>query len=244
MALPSSGQITLNEMHVEVGGSSGTEVALNDADIRGLIGKSSGAQMAFNEWYGASNVQYFTISSNQQELNLATYLTNAGWGGSGAVDVTINSSVYIWSNSTSTAGLTISSALNGLLTLRNSGFIIGRGATGGANGSSGGTGGAAISNAASGVTIVNNSGAYIAGGGGGGGAGGSDNYGGGNGGSAGNSGSPNSGTDSSFFSGGGGGGGWGASGGSSRHASGGSGGAAISGTSVSLTNNGTIYGST
>ena len=38
MALPSSGNsISLNQMHVEVGGSSGSQVSINDADIRGLI---------------------------------------------------------------------------------------------------------------------------------------------------------------------------------------------------------------
>jgi len=60
MALPSSGAISLNQMHVEVGGASGTQASLNDADIRGLISKSSGVQMAFNEWYGASNVVQYS----------------------------------------------------------------------------------------------------------------------------------------------------------------------------------------
>lgn len=55
MTLPSSGAISLNEMHVEVGGTSGSQVSINDSDIRGLISKSSGAQMSFNEWYGASS---------------------------------------------------------------------------------------------------------------------------------------------------------------------------------------------
>jgi len=54
MALPLSGQIDLNAIHVEAGGSSGTQCSINDADIRGLIGKASGVQMAFSEWYGAS----------------------------------------------------------------------------------------------------------------------------------------------------------------------------------------------
>ena len=54
MALPSSGSISMNQMHIEVGGSSGTTVGLNDSDIRGLISKSAGATMSFNEWYGAS----------------------------------------------------------------------------------------------------------------------------------------------------------------------------------------------
>ena len=54
MALPGSGTITLNQMHVEVGGSSGSACSLNDSDIRGLIGKGSGVSMSFSEWYGAS----------------------------------------------------------------------------------------------------------------------------------------------------------------------------------------------
>jgi len=54
MALQSSGAISLNEIHIEAGGSSGATATINDSDIRGLIDKSSGAAMAFNEWYGAS----------------------------------------------------------------------------------------------------------------------------------------------------------------------------------------------
>ena len=54
MALQSSGAISLNEIHIEAGGSSGTTASINDSDIRGLIDKSSGATMSFNEWYGAS----------------------------------------------------------------------------------------------------------------------------------------------------------------------------------------------
>ena len=56
MALQSSGAISLNDIHVEAGGTSGTQASLNDADIRGLISKASGNQMSFSEWYGASGV--------------------------------------------------------------------------------------------------------------------------------------------------------------------------------------------
>ena len=56
MALQSSGAISLNDIHVEAGGSSGSQASLNDADIRGLISKGSGSQMSFSEWYGASGV--------------------------------------------------------------------------------------------------------------------------------------------------------------------------------------------
>jgi hypothetical protein len=55
MALPTSGIISLNEFHIEAGGTTGTLAAINDSDIRGLIGKGSEAAMSFNEWYGASS---------------------------------------------------------------------------------------------------------------------------------------------------------------------------------------------
>ena len=54
MALQTSGTITLNDIHQEAGGPSGGYCTINDSDIRGLIGKSAGAYMAFNEWYGAA----------------------------------------------------------------------------------------------------------------------------------------------------------------------------------------------
>lgn len=55
MALQTSGAISLNQIHVEAGGNTTTTAGINDTDIRGLIGKSSGATMSFNEWYGASS---------------------------------------------------------------------------------------------------------------------------------------------------------------------------------------------
>ena len=66
MALQSSGAISLNEIHIEAGGSTGSNCTINDSDIRGLISKSSGATMSFNEWYGASAndlVTSFTFAS-------------------------------------------------------------------------------------------------------------------------------------------------------------------------------------
>lgn len=54
MALQTSGSISLNEIHVEAGGTSGSFAGLNDSDIRGLIGKASQTFMSFSEWYGAS----------------------------------------------------------------------------------------------------------------------------------------------------------------------------------------------
>ncbi len=68
MALQTSGAISLNDIHVEAGGTTGTQASTNDTDIRGLISKSSGAQMAFNEWYGASS---FTLSVVESAVTVA-----------------------------------------------------------------------------------------------------------------------------------------------------------------------------
>jgi hypothetical protein len=55
MALPTSGQITLNQIHVEAGGASGTLASINDSDIRSLIGAASGqSNLSFSSFYGAS----------------------------------------------------------------------------------------------------------------------------------------------------------------------------------------------
>lgn len=70
MPLQTSGAISLNQIHVEAGGSSGTQASINDSDIRALIGKSSGAQMSFSEWYGASASQ--TIASGNSSYAAAT----------------------------------------------------------------------------------------------------------------------------------------------------------------------------
>lgn len=75
MALPTSGALSLNQMHVEAGGASGTTASLNDADIRGLISKGSGATMSFNEWHGASS------SVDTQTVTIGTIVPNmySGW---------------------------------------------------------------------------------------------------------------------------------------------------------------------
>ena len=54
MPLPSSGSISLNQIHVEAGGSSNTLCSINDSDIRAMIGKGNNAQNAFSEYRGVS----------------------------------------------------------------------------------------------------------------------------------------------------------------------------------------------
>jgi len=55
VALQTSGAISLNDIHVEAGGSSGTLVGINDSDVRGLTGASSGASSSFSSFYGTSS---------------------------------------------------------------------------------------------------------------------------------------------------------------------------------------------
>ena len=67
MALQTSGAISLNQIHVEAGGSSGSIVSINDSDVRSLIGKSSGATSSFSQFYGASSTldtQTLLVGSN------------------------------------------------------------------------------------------------------------------------------------------------------------------------------------
>ena len=52
MATPSSGTISLDQMNVEAGGSSGSTVSMNDSQIRFLDSKSANATSSFNDFYG------------------------------------------------------------------------------------------------------------------------------------------------------------------------------------------------
>lgn len=172
MALQSSGTITLKNIASE----------FDDTAPHGLkefysaaTGIPASGVITLKDFYGASNLYSYTFSSSAQEVDLYTTLTADGWDGSTPVEVTINSGVYLWSDDTSTGGLTISSAFNGLLTINNNGYIIGRG------GNAGQVGGPALVNNATGLTLTNASGAFIAGGGGGGGGRGGGGAGGGNG---------------------------------------------------------------
>ena len=61
MALPTSGALTLDAIHVEAGGTTGTTCSLNDTDIRGLnaasgktINSTLGTTIDFDDFYGAS----------------------------------------------------------------------------------------------------------------------------------------------------------------------------------------------
>lgn len=179
MALQTSGPISLDDIHVEAGGTTGTTASMNDSDIRGLtaaagrtINSTLGGDTDFSDYYGASSeVNLGDISTTQingqdqlQQITVSTYISSGG-------TLRVPSSMWIWSDSTSVAAMIIDIPC----TVINEGKIIGKGGAGGqgtfASGGirSGGNGGPAISVTSTGVTIENSSGAYIAGGGGGGG---------------------------------------------------------------------------
>lgn len=163
MALQTSGAISLNDMHVEAGGTSGTEVSLNDADIRDLISKGAGAQARFSEWYGAAREYAFSIVDDVANADVRALAISDGWDGSEPLVVNVTSGTTVYSTTTSTGGMVVSGSFPNGITINNSGAITGRG------GSAGQDGGDALEITTSdSVTVTNNSGAFIAGGGGGG----------------------------------------------------------------------------
>ena len=82
MAITASGAISLNDLHVEAGGTSGSTCSFNDTDIRDILEKSSGASHSLGDYYskkapftgsgtvGATNVynagSEYVAASNQR----------------------------------------------------------------------------------------------------------------------------------------------------------------------------------
>lgn len=178
MALPSSGQIKLSDVNVELGNSATAQISMNSSAVRGLYGVSSGQIRLAADGYGKSNAYAFSITANQTNASLYSLAVAAGWDESMAIEATINSGVTIYSTSTATPALTVSGFPSGV-TLINNGTIVGKGGTGGnggagydynaqagSAGTAGGTG-LSVSNAMS----IDNTNGIIAGGSGGGGGG-------------------------------------------------------------------------
>ena len=51
MGTPASGTITLDEVHVEAGGSSGSQASFNDSDIRLISGSNQNTQFSMSDMY-------------------------------------------------------------------------------------------------------------------------------------------------------------------------------------------------
>jgi len=83
MPLQSSGAISLNQIHIEAGVTSGTTASSNDVDIRGLIGKLPFVSQSFSDYYGASAGTTVTVTQATQYQTMATlygYSDNPSFG--------------------------------------------------------------------------------------------------------------------------------------------------------------------
>lgn len=83
MALQSSGAISLNDIHIEAGGSTATQVSVSDTDVRGLIDKASSTAASFSEWYGASAITSETVTDLLQNTTYRSYVQSRNRGDSG-----------------------------------------------------------------------------------------------------------------------------------------------------------------
>lgn len=184
MTMVSSGPISLagtatsgglnQSIEVELGGNGSTQISLDDPLVRGLLGKPSGT-ISLSDAYGKDNSFSFTISASATNVSLYTAAIAAGWNGNARVFVTIDNGVTIYSTTTGSAALIISSAFPNGVNLTNNGKILGAGGTGGSGGSSdaggsGFAGGIGLSTVV--ATSITNNGIISGGGGGGGGGGG------------------------------------------------------------------------
>jgi hypothetical protein len=133
MALNSSGPISIagtvtgQSIQVELLGNGTTQMSLNDTTVRTLAGVASGEIAMPTNFYGKSNKFIASITSSQADLNLRTWALANGWDGTVAVEITVNAGVYVYSTSTSNAGLTVTGSFPGGVTLINNGYIIGKG---------------------------------------------------------------------------------------------------------------------
>ncbi len=148
--------------------------------------------ISFGDLYGDSRSFVHTITSNQTDLNLNTYLVEQGWNQNERVLLTIASTAHIHATSTSNYALTVGAFPQGLVIINN-GKITGKGGNGGgtngagASGQAGSNAGPAIHFTAPSEYIITNNG-FICGGGGGGASGSSAMKSGGGGGAGGGNG--------------------------------------------------------
>lgn len=84
MALPNAGvPLSINDIHIEVGGVSGTTASLNDADIRTLVGTSPGTPTSISDYYGTAYNEFAGLigANDTGDSYLYGYQTlNAGAG--------------------------------------------------------------------------------------------------------------------------------------------------------------------
>ena len=116
MGTPASGTITLNEVHVEAGGSSGSQCSFNDSDIRLISGSNQNTQFSMSDMYAraadfgfagttGANSQttssgYISITSYQRGFTASSTSIDSG-GTRGSMSPTSESSYFGGSTITS-----------------------------------------------------------------------------------------------------------------------------------------------
>lgn len=70
MAITTGPEISLNDIHLEVGSDANIECSFNDEDIRALISAAAGSEMEIIDWYGAENgISYL----DEKTVTVGTY---------------------------------------------------------------------------------------------------------------------------------------------------------------------------
>ena len=84
MVLPTSGNpISLNQVNVELSQTATAQIALNDAAVRGLVGKSSGSQFSMSELHGVSSTIGWIYTIWRPTLDGTTAFTDITFDSSG-----------------------------------------------------------------------------------------------------------------------------------------------------------------
>lgn len=176
MTLPSSGLITAAMINTELNRAASAPFSLNDAAVRALAQKLTGA-ISFADLHGKSNEVVVTLASRSDYPTIQNLFDAAVWSSATPKRVVIPAGVEIGAPAISNHAIATGAGWGGSLTIENRGTISGRG--GAANS---GVGGDAIyvngMGASGQQVIINNHGTSRAGGGGGGrgGNGGAGNY--------------------------------------------------------------------
>lgn len=163
----------MSHLNTEMQYSTTAQISLNDAPIRGLLGRTgSSTQISLADGYSRTNrvTINVTITSNQIDYVLANNIGSSYLAGKTTINFTINPGVFVYASSTGAWALQISGATTGdVINFYNYGSIRGRGGNGGSSGSGAGSGGGPALYVGCAVNIWNYG--DICGGGGGGGGG-------------------------------------------------------------------------
>jgi len=137
MALPTSGALTLDAIHVEAGGTTGTTCSLNDTDIRGLapgsgktINSTQGTTVDFDDFYGASSgnslsmtVGHSVVTTSDQYTTTTTSRRGFVANSFGSISPTSFSGVM--GGATITNCLVFGSTISTTATLQLASFLVG-----------------------------------------------------------------------------------------------------------------------